>query len=203
MWTFLEIFADIIKLKWSWSPPAPTQSPTVCPAMSSLLSCPQTFWSICLSGFSHPHTTPCWGHPLHPCQFPKTTCSIGSQCYLSHSPQTTLNRQTPSPSPSSCFLNVTWRHLETSLTRWLTGSWVLELLRGTPGSHSNWVDGLLISRENSASCSRQRKSYFPPAITGRIHICPKRKGYWMSGGDCTGKCPAFSAGPPHELCALE
>lgn len=112
-----------------------TQSPTFCPSTSSLLSLPPNGLICPPLGLSHPYidlTQDILGITTSQ----ETTCCISALHYLLQTRKTSFNRQTPSPSPSSCFLNLRWRHLETNLIRWLTGSWFLELLRGSPGSHS-------------------------------------------------------------------
>lgn len=120
----LLLFLSLMGSELHALPSSPTQFPTVHLSLSSC-PCPQMFWSICVLAYLISHKDILCIIPS-----PKTTCSIGAQCYLLQTQQTAFNRQTPGPSPSSCFLNLKWRHLETSLTRWLTGSWFLELLRG-------------------------------------------------------------------------
>lgn len=51
------------------------------------------------------------------------------------------------------------------------------------------------SQRESSQLSGQGKGYCPPALTRRVSICPKRKG-WTDGGHCTRNCPALPAEPP-------
>lgn len=123
-----------LTLTVAWSPPTPIQPPVVCPSIFSLFSLPPDVLA-CLSAFLIP-TCGLTEDILCLIPPPGTTCSISEQHYLLWTQEASFNGQTPSPSPFPCFLNLRWRHLETSLIRWPTGSWFLEFLREAPGSHS-------------------------------------------------------------------
>lgn len=106
--------------------PAPTQSPTVCPSITSLLSLPPNVLVRLAVGPSH-HTQGLTEDTL--CITPSLGNSLLHWCAVSFIIDLAgCIQHTPSPSASSCILNLKWRHLETSLTRGLTGSWFLEHL---------------------------------------------------------------------------
>lgn len=157
--------------------PTSTQSPTFCPSISSLLSLPPN-GLVCLSlGLSHPYIGLTEDN-LSITMSQETTNSISARHYLLQTLKTSLNRETPSPSPSSCFLNLRWRQLETNLIRWLTGSWFLELLRG--GSREPFHRGSCKPIGLMDCWSRRESSQLLQTGKGLLPICTPRKGLHLS-----------------------
>lgn len=173
------------------------QSPTVCPSISSLLSLPANVLVSLYVALSHPHTRPHWGHPLHHPVSKKQPDPLVHNIIYYRPSRLHLTDSQP-------LIHLLLPHVEVETSgNQFNKVPDRQLVPGASQGGSRepfqlawWTAGL---RENPVSCSRQGKEYFPSALTGRVHICPKRKG-WRSGGDCTGKYPAFSAGPPLAVC---
>lgn len=152
--------------------PTPIQFPAVCPSIASLLSLSLNILVNLSVGLCHSHTRPWWGHRLHHAISRKHPAPLMHNIIYYRPGRLHLMKKLP-------LLLLPIFEVETSGNQFnkVADS---QLVSGASQGDSRepfqlgwWTAGI---RENPVSCSRQWKGYFPPATTGRIHICPKRKG---------------------------
>lgn len=167
--------------------PAPTQSPTVCPSITSLLSLPPNVLVHLAVGLSH-RTQGLTEDILCITPSPETACSI-------HYRPGRL-RSTHSQ-PPGLLLHPPQFEVEKSGNQFNKGA-DRQLV---PGASQQGLQGAIpiglmdcCSQRESSQLLQTGKELLPAAHTGRVRVGPKRKER-RRGGECTVKCPAFPAGP--------